>query len=77
MELPRLAVAALTLRELRQALQLADQLLVVPGRLLALVRQLGDDLLDAVDGLEDRRDRRRIDGRAVAELSDHRFRGMG
>lgn len=45
-------------------------------RLLPLLGELGHDLLDPVDGLEDRGDRGRGDARAVAELADDGFGRM-
>ena len=57
--------------------QFADQRLVIAFRLLPLLGELGEDVLDPVDGLKDRGDGAGLDGRAVTELPDHRLGGMG
>ena len=59
------------------ALQFADQRLVAARGLLALLGELGQDVLDAVDGLENGGDGDGADDRPVTELADDRFRGMG
>lgn len=60
-----------------QGHEFPDQRFVVAFRLLPLLGQLGQDILDAVDGLQDRGDRDGLHRGAVAELPDHGFRSVG
>lgn len=57
--------------------EFADQVLVVAGGLLALLGQLGENVLDPVDRLQNGRDRNGAHGCAVPELPDQVFGGVG
>ncbi len=61
----------------RQALQLIDQIEVIAFRLALFALDGRENFLDAVDGLQDQRDRVRRGGGAVAELAHDVLGRMG
>ena len=61
----------------RQHLHLADQVLVAAERLGLAAFELGQDVLDTVDGGEDEGHRIAGDGQPVAKAAHQRLGGMG